>query len=53
MFQMREKIQQDFEAITKQLLRCKNDPKRFNRLNRQRSEQIKRARRLGVELKHV
>ena len=48
-----EKIQADFEAITKQLLKEQNDPRRYKRLNRQRSDIIKRARRLKVNLRYV
>jgi hypothetical protein len=48
-----EKIQQDFESKTHELLKARNDPKRFKRLNRERSDIIQRARRLKVTLRYV
>jgi len=53
MFNYAQKIQQDFESKTRELLRAQGDPKRFKKLNRERSDIIQRARRLKVNLRHV
>jgi hypothetical protein len=55
MFNAAQKIQQDFDDKTAQLLRInpKVNPRRFDKLNRERSEIIKRARRCNVNLRYV
>jgi hypothetical protein len=52
MYNYAEKIQDDFRSITRELIKAKNDPKRYKRLNRSRSDMIQRARRLGVTLRY-
>ena len=51
MYNYAEKIQDDFTSITRELLKARNNPKRYKRLNRSRSDIIARARRLGVNLR--
>lgn len=53
MYNYAEKIQLDFESKTRELIAARNDAKRFNKLNRERSDIIQRARRLGVRLRYV
>jgi mRNA-degrading endonuclease RelE of RelBE toxin-antitoxin system len=53
MYNYAEKIQADFEAKTKELLKAQAEPRRFKKLNRERHDIIMRARRLNVNLRHV
>ncbi len=50
MYNAAEKIRLDFASKTRELLNAKNDARRFKKLNRERSDIIRRARRLGVRL---
>ena len=50
MYNAAEKIRCDFASKTRELLKARNQPKRYKKLNRERSDIIQRARRLGVRL---